>query len=144
MLLQERKETRKKWPAEPEPIKIYAPQPNITSEGAATSEGTNEIPPTSHLPIISQDKKMTTQRQTWPYLNHDIIFAPMHSTSPRLSSLKNLITWTHSLELENLAIHHCLTNQPLKPIINLKYKYLQITHMPLSIPTLEKNWNIKT
>ena len=29
-------------------------QPNITSEGASTSEGDNKIPPASHLPIISQ------------------------------------------------------------------------------------------
>ena len=44
MLLQERKRIQQNGPTEPEPIKIHARQPNITSKGAATSEGSNKIP----------------------------------------------------------------------------------------------------
>ena len=49
-LLKERKQTRQKGPAKTEPIKIYARQLNITSEGAANSEGANKIPPTLTQP----------------------------------------------------------------------------------------------
>ena len=73
-LLQERKGNWQKGPAEPEAIKIYTRQPNITSKGSATYEGSNKVPPTSHLPKISQDNENDnphanpTLSQPWYYL----------------------------------------------------------------------------
>ena len=77
MLLQERKENRQKWPAEPEAIKIYARQPNITSVGAANSEGANKVPPTSHLATISQGDK-NDNPHTDPTLSHPRCYLCSH------------------------------------------------------------------
>ena len=112
-ILQERKQMRQKGPTEPEPIEINARQPNITSEGATTYEGANKI---RQYSLCSHVRHVVTSF---------IIEEPHHVN-----------TFTGR---KNSAIHHYLTNQPLKPTINLKYMYLQITHMPSSILNPEKN-----
>ena len=111
IILQERKQRLQKIP-EPEPIEIYARKPNITSKGAATSEGANTIPQYYFRSQALRVAASVIIEET----NHVKTFTgPQNFGDPPLSK-----------------------NQPFKPTINLKYTYLQITHTPLLIRTLGK------